>query len=188
MLAVTLLVATMATSRANVERSEAPAFQLTEESPDVFLAKATLQQYLSRVVRKDWDAARRLTHPKALQAQTRRRFQAGVAPWTDGDTELKAFRFVEARQIAPGVVAVQVGEDSLHPGDGQLASDDAVYLLFKSRGSFLVGDKKPSFELAEVTEASVRRGYPGFVDGQVQAQAQAEAQQAQGRRPEKRRR
>jgi hypothetical protein len=186
MLAVTLLVATMATSRANVDRSEAPAFQLTEESPDVFLAKATLQQYLSRVVRKDWDAARRLTHPKALQAtQTaRRRSQAGVAPWTDGDTELKAFRFVEARQIAPGVVAIQVGEDSLHRGDGQLASDDSVYLLFKSRGSFLVGDKKPSFELAEVTEASVRRGYPGFVDGQVQAQAQ----QAQGRRPENRRR
>jgi hypothetical protein len=184
MLAATLLLASMATTRANVDRPEAPAFQLVEESPDVFLAKAALQQYLSRVVRKDWDAARRLTHAKA---QARRRSESSIAPWIDADVELKAFRFVEARQIAPGVVAVQVGEDSQHRGDGQLSSDDAVYLLFKSRGSFLVGDKKPSFELAEVTDAFVRRGYPGYVDEQVQAQAQAQPQ-PQARSPERRRR
>ena len=41
---------------------------LPEESPDVFLAKATLRQYLERVVRKDWEGVKRLTHPKALTA------------------------------------------------------------------------------------------------------------------------
>src|SRR5438067_8999202 len=80
---------------------------LEEESPDVFLAKATLQQYLSRVVRKDWDGARRLTHPKALgaiEALQRRsgRAQHNLAPWANGGDQLKTFAFREARSAGPG--------------------------------------------------------------------------------------
>jgi hypothetical protein len=181
MLAAMVLVASMATTQARVERPTESVFQLTEESPDVFLAKASLQQYLSRVVRKDWGGVRRLTHPKALQslASARRSKAAearGLAPWTDADAQLKAFRFVEARQVAPGIVAVQVGEDVFRRVSGRMNSDDAaVYLLFKSRGAFLVGDKRPGIELPEVTDASVRAGYSGYVDAQVQAQARRDA-------------
>jgi hypothetical protein len=172
-----LLAISMAVAQAHAERPAETAFQLEEESPDVFLAKATLQQYLSRVVRKDWDGAKRLTHPKTLQAilNHRRSANEGLAPWADTDAQLKTFRFVATRQIAPGVVAIEVGEDTTHRGQSRLAADDAVYLLFKSRGSFLVGDKRPSAEIEEVTSESVRRSYPSYVDAQVQAQARRDS-------------
>jgi hypothetical protein len=186
MLAMAVL-AVMSTSQAVVNQSGEGGFQLKEETPDVFLAKATLQQYLSRVVRKDWDGARRLTHPKTLQALTmprRGRFFAGhgLSPWTADEVQLKTFRFVEARQVAPGVVVIQVGEDNLHRGAGTMSSDDAsVYVLFKSRGAFLVGDRRPSAELAEVTDESVRGNFPGYVDAQVQAQARRDSGLHEGR-------
>jgi len=65
-----------------------------EETPDVFLAKATLQQYLSRVVRKDWDGARRLTHPKTLGGHRADQKRTGnetheLAPWANRDAQLQ---------------------------------------------------------------------------------------------------
>ena len=113
---------------------------LNEESPDVFLAKATLQQYLSRVVRKDWEAARRLTHPKALNVISQLKRRTGVerhnlAPWANQDVQLKTFRFIGTRQVSPGAVLVEVGEDSYRPDEGGMSVDDpAVYFLFRSRG------------------------------------------------------
>ncbi len=144
---------------------------LQEESADVFLAKATLQQYLSRVVRKDWDGARRLTHPKS-QGRTQRSREL----WTDGDAQLKTFRFVGARQVSPGVVVVQVGEDTWHADEDALSTDDAaVYVLFKSREGFLVGDRKPGMTLSHLSDESVRSGYRGYVDAQAQAQARRDS-------------
>jgi hypothetical protein len=150
---------------------------MEQESPEVFLAKATLQQYLSRVVRKDWDGARRLTHPKALAAIEKMKERRGVvihnlAPWGDGEVQLKTFRFTGARQAAPGIVLVQVGEDTWRSEEQGMSVDDpAVYFLFRSRGGFLVGDKKENITLAEIDDASVRPGHPGYVDAQAQAQA-----------------
>src|SRR5690242_16640917 len=88
---------------------------LSEESADVFLAKATLQQYLSRIVRKDWDGVRRLTHPKALakieSGKKKAKDPGALAPWQDEGDQLKTFEFRGARQVSPGVVMVAVGED-----------------------------------------------------------------------------
>lgn len=177
LLAILLLLAMPAAEAAAGKEDSGIQSMLEEESPDVFLAKATLQQYLSRVVRKDWDSARRLTHPKAIavvEALKRRtgRESHNLAPWADEDVQLKTFRFTAARQIAPGIVVVQVGEDTYRTEEqGMSVDDSAVYLLFKSRGGFLVGDKKEGLELADVRNESVRIGYPGYVDGQAQAQA-----------------
>jgi len=151
-----------------------------EESPDVFLARATLQQYLSRVVRKDWDGARRLTHPKALAVLEQLKKRTGgqphnLAPWANGEVQLKTFHFVGANQIAPGAVLVQVNEDTYRTEEQGMSLDDPnVYLLFKSRGGFLIGDKKSGIELAEVSPGSVKIGYPGYIDAQVTAQARRE--------------
>jgi hypothetical protein len=184
MLATMVLLASMATSTStstDAEAQQGVQSMLNEESPDVFLAKATLQQYLSRVVRKDWDGAKRLTHPRTMQviAQLKKRSgseQHNLAPWADKETQLKTFHFVDARQVAPGIVAVQVGEDNFHRVEGGMSADDpAVYLMFKSRGTFLVGDKKSGVELVEVSDESVKAGYPGYVDAQVLAQARAQA-------------
>jgi hypothetical protein len=169
------LVAVLAAADSGVQS------MLNEEPADVFLAKASLQQYLSRVVRKDWDGARRMTHPKSLavlQALKQRtgRETHNLAPWANGDVQLKTFRFTGARQVAPGIVLVQVGEDTYRAEEQGMSVDDAaVYLLFKSRGGFLVADKKADMQLAEVSDGSVRIGYPGYVDGQAQAQARRES-------------
>jgi len=56
--ATLLLAGLLAAGASTVEKRTGSSLEsmLDEESPDVFLAKATLQQYLSRVVRKDWTA------------------------------------------------------------------------------------------------------------------------------------
>jgi hypothetical protein len=149
---------------------------LGEEPADVFLAKATLAQYLSRVARKDWDGARRLTHPKTLAVIRRLRSRVGserhnLAPWADREQRLQAYRVGGARQVAPGIVAVQVGEDTWHAEERGVSEDDqAVYLLFRSHGGFLVADKKAGAQLADVTDDAVRIGYAGYLDPQLRAQ------------------
>src|SRR4051812_6172210 len=154
--------------------------EVGEESPDVFLAKATLQQYLSRVVRKDWDGAKRLTHPRAMAVLEQLKKRTGsqlhnLAPWANHDVQLKTFHFVKADQIAPGAVIVQVNEDTYRTEEQGMSLDDPnVYLLFKSRGGFLVGDKKSGIELADVSPSSIKIGYPGYIDSQVTAEARRE--------------
>ena len=189
MFAGLLLAGALVTTASTVSKSSGSEAQslLEEESADVFLAKATLQQYLSRVVRKDWGGVRRLTHPKSLSviAQLRRRTGSerhNLAPWADKDVELKTYKFTGARQVSPGVVLLAVGEDTYRKEEQGMSVDDpSVYLLFKSRGGFLVGDKKQGVELAEVSDSSVRAGYPGYVDQQVQAQARRESALFDGR-------
>jgi hypothetical protein len=60
-------------------------------------------------------------------------------------------------------------------------NDPAVYLLFKSRGGFLVVDKKAGVDLSEVSDRSVRIGYMGYLDPQVTAQARRESALFDGR-------
>src|SRR3954452_3850674 len=111
---LTAILAAAEPGRAPVDSVE---HLLSEESADVFLAKATLQQYLSRVVRKDWDGARRLTHPKAMAVLEQLKKRTGaqlhnLAPWANREVQLKTFHFVGANQIAPGAVLIQVNEDT----------------------------------------------------------------------------
>jgi hypothetical protein len=186
-LAVLLLGAVSAVASDDRSGEAGVQSMLNEESPDVFLAKATLQQYLSRVVRKDWNGVRRLTHPKALGAIAHLKRRTGaerhnLAPWADRGTELKTFRFTGTRQVAPGAVLIQVGEDTWRSEEQGMSVDDpAVYLLFKSRGGFLVADKKAGVDLSDVSDHSVLIGYPGYVDRQVQAQARRESALFDGR-------
>jgi hypothetical protein len=187
MLLAVLLLGAVSTV-APADRSETSVqSMLNEESADVFLAKATLQQYLSRVVRKDWAGVRRLTHPKALASIAHLKRRSGserhnLAPWADRSSELKTFRFTGTRQVAPGAVLVQVGEDTWRSEEQGMSVDEAaVYVLFKSRGGFLVADKKVGVGLLDVTDHSVLIGYPGYVDRQVQAQARRESALFDGR-------
>jgi hypothetical protein len=174
--AFVFLLAVVSTAPSRAEGASVESM-LAEESPDVFLAKATLQQYLSRIVRKDWDGVRRLTHPRAMAAIESGRKRRGndprsLAPWADDGNQLKTFEFRGARQVSPGVVMVAVGEDLYHADDqGMSTGAPAVYVLFKSRNGFLVGDKIEGVGLGRVSGELVRNGYPGWVDHQVQAQA-----------------
>lgn len=176
-----LMAAAVQTAASDAETESSVQSMINEETPDIFLAKATLQQYLSRVVRKDWDGARRLTHSKALADIDAMRKRTGrevnnLAPWANRESQLKTFRFGNAREAGPGVVLISVGEDNWHTEERGMSDDDsAVYLLFRSHGGFVVGDKKSGATLDEVTDDSVRIGYPGWVDHQVTAQARRDA-------------
>src|SRR3981189_3288071 len=182
MLVALLLLSAAASAASKVEPAPDSSVQsmLDEESADVLLAKATLQQCLSRVVRRDWDAARRLTHPKTMGVIAQMKKRSGVerhnlAPWANRGSELKTFQFAGSRQVAPGMVLIEVGEDTYRSEEQGMSVDDpAVYLLFKSRGGFLVVDQKADVELSEVSANSVKIGYPGYLDAQVQAQARRE--------------
>ena len=175
---VCILAAAVSTS-STVDTSGVQSM-MNEESPDVFLAKASLQQYLSRVVRKDWEGARRLTHPKTLGVIEQMKRRTGremhnLAPWANPGVQLKTFQFKDARQVSPGIVLVQVGEDTYRTEEQGMSIDDpAVYILFKSRGGFLVGDKKEGVALGDVSDKSVQVGYSGYLDKQVPAQARRE--------------
>jgi hypothetical protein len=163
MIATLTLVAALATVNSTMDKAEESSVQsmLNEESPDVFLAKATLQQYLSRIVRRDWDGVKRLTHPKAR-----------LSPWSQRDGELKTFEFKNARSAGPGAVVVELAEDVYHRDSQEMSTGDpAVYLLFKSRGSWLVGDRRSGARLANLSNDSIRLAYPGWVDHQGLAQA-----------------
>jgi hypothetical protein len=189
MVAAIALMTALAAVDSTLDKGDEGGVQsmLDEKSPDVFLAKATLQQYLSRLVRKDWDGAKRLTHPKALGVIAQLKKRTGrelhnLAPWASREVQLKTFRFGDAREVAPGAVLVQVNEDTWRSEEQGMSVDDpAVYILFKSRGGFLVGDKKAGVPLSEVSNDSVKIGYPGYVDGQVQSQARRESGLHQGR-------
>jgi hypothetical protein len=184
MLSAVLLLAAV-TSHAPAIESSTLQSMLAEESPDVFLAKAALEQYLSRVVQKDWDGARRLTHPKTLSlvgALKRRGVRHVLAPWNDPDARLQNFRLGAAREVSPGIVLVAAGEQiSGRADDTDKIEQHAVYVLFKSRRGFLIADRKPATDLAAVTDGSVRSGYRGYLDQQVQAQARRESALFEGR-------
>ena len=181
LIATMILLAGLTSVSSTIEKDGAGIqSMIDDEAPDVFLAKATLQQYLSREVRKDWDGVKRLSHPKALSTIAALKKRTGtethnLAPWANQQDQLKTFRFGDAKQVAPGVVLVSVYEDNFHKQEQGMSTDDpAVYLLFKAHGGFVVGDKKSGVELGDVSAESVRVGYPGWVDAQSRAQARAE--------------
>lgn len=178
MVAMAVLMVGMAVqSTVDRDRGTDDRAVIQEEAPEVFLAKATLQQYLSRLVRKDWDAAKRLTHPKAISAISELKKRTGqehhaLAPWATKQDQLKTFSFRAARQVGPGAVAVQVGEDTYHAREQGMTTDEtAVYLLFRTHGGFLVGDKRAPGKLSEISPDAVRTGYRGWVDSASLAQA-----------------
>ena len=139
-----------------------------EESPDVFLAKATLQQYLSCIVRRDWDEVKRLMHPKAR-----------LSPWAEPNDELKIFQFRGARPVGPDAVLVEVGEDVYHRDSQNMSvGGPAIYVVFKTGGSWRIRDRKPGVRLRAVSDDSLRASYPGWTNHQAFARERAEARQA----------
>ena len=165
-LAVLSAWATRASAAESATDEDSFQSMLEPESPEVFLAKATLQQYLSRVARKDWEGAKRLTHPKAMQALARLGKEGdkpALAPWSDAAVQLQSFRFLDTREVQAGVVLVATGEDHFRAEDQAVSSDDAaVYVLFRRNGSYLIADKRAGAQLADVTDEVVKSSYPGY--------------------------
>src|SRR5438309_10558345 len=76
-------------------RTDSAQSLLHEESPDVFLSKATSQQYLSCIVRRDWDEVKRLTHPTARPSA-----------WSERNAAPRILVFSGSGTVGPGPVVI----------------------------------------------------------------------------------
>lgn len=132
-------------------------------------AKALVQKYLTLVKAKKWADAKKLLHPKTLEAIAERKKRLGkedhpMAPWHHEkvDAWLKDFKVTSAREAALGTVVVEASEDNFQVADkGVAPGEQAAYLVGQKGGKWFVVDKKRG---ETFSKDSVRLGYRGWFD------------------------
>lgn len=148
-----------------------PAAAATADSdaPEAKEAKALVQKYLVAVKAKKWADAKKLLHPKTLDAIAERKKRMGkedhpMAPWFHEKVDywMKDFKVGAASLGALGTVMVETTEDNFQVADKGIAEGEkAAYLVGKKDGKWFVVDKKQG----EVfTKDSVKLGYKGWFD------------------------
>lgn len=148
-----------------------PAAAATADSdaPEAKEAKALVQKYLVAVKAKKWADAKKLLHPKTLEAIAERKKRMGkedhpMAPWFHEKVDywMKDFKVGAASLGALGTVMVETTEDNFQVADKGIAEGEkAAYLVGKKDGKWFVVDKKQG----EVfTRDSVKLGYKGWFD------------------------
>lgn len=167
-----VLLSPLAFSQGTEGPSAGPAAAASADSdaPEAKEAKALVQKYLTAVKGKKWPEAKKLLHPKTLEAIAERKKRLGkedhpMAPWFHEkvDFYLKDFKMGAASMGALGTVMVEVTEDNFQVADkGVAEGEPSAYLVGKKGGKWLVVDKKRG----EVfTKESVKLGYKGWFDG-----------------------
>ncbi len=165
------LVAHLAFAQGTEGPTAAPAASTTEDStaPEAKEAKALVQKYLVAVKAKKWADAKKLLHPKTLEAIAERKKRMGkedhpMAPWFHEKVDywLKDFKMGPASLAPLGTVMVEVTEDNFQVEDKGIAEGEpSAYLVGKKDGKWYVVDKKRG----EVfTKDSVKLGYKGWFD------------------------
>ena len=151
--------------------SAGPAAVATPDSdaPEAKEAKALVQKYLVAVKAKKWADAKKLLHPRTLEAIAERKKRMGkedhpMAPWFHEKVDywLKDFKVGAASLGALGTVMVEVTEDNFQVADKGIAEGEhTAYLAGRKDGKWFVVDKKQG----EVfTKESVKLGYKGWFD------------------------
>jgi hypothetical protein len=144
--------------------ADAPA-----ESAEVKAAKDLVTKYLTAVKAKKWPDAKKLTHPKTIEAIAERKKRLGkedhpMAPWAmeKTDSYLKEFKLTDAAPAANGTVVVGTSEDNYQVQEkGVSEGDTATYLVGKKDGKWYVVDKKRGETFAP---DSIKIGYKGWFD------------------------
>jgi hypothetical protein len=132
-------------------------------------AEEVLKKYLDAVKAKKWADAKKLTHPKTLEAIAQRKKRLGnedhpMAPWYYEKIEyyLKEYKVKGATQGPMGTWVFETSEDNFQVQEKGLAEGDmATYLVGKSGGKWVVVDKKRSITF---TDDSVKFGYKNYFD------------------------
>jgi hypothetical protein len=165
------LLAHLALAQGTEGPTAAPAAAATADSdaPEAKEAKVLVGKYLAAVKAKKWADAKKLLHPKTLEAIAERKKRMGkedhpMAPWFHEkvDYYLKDFKLGSASLGALGTVMVEVTEDNFQVADkGVAEGEPSAYLVGKKDGKWFVVDKKRG----EVfTKDSVKLGYKGWFD------------------------
>lgn len=171
LLTASALLAHLAFAQGTEGPSAGPAAAATADSdaPEAKDGKVLLTKYLTAVKAKKWADAKKLLHPKTLEAIAERKKRMGkedhpMAPWFHEKVDywLKEFKVGAASLGALGTVMIEVTEDNYQVADKGVAEGEAsAYLLGKKDGKWFVVDKKRG----EVfTKDSVKIGYKGWFD------------------------
>ena len=171
LLIATACLANLALAQGTEGPTAEPVAAATADSdaPEAKEARALLQKYLVAVKAKKWADARKLLHPRTLEAIAERKKRMGkedhpMAPWFHEKVDywLKEFKVGAASLGALGTVMVEVKEDNFQVADKGIAEgEDTAYLVGKKDGKWFVVDKKQG----EVfTKESVKLGYKGWFD------------------------
>ncbi|MDP3575071.1 MAG: hypothetical protein Q8S42_30885 [Archangium sp.] len=147
----------------------AAAAAADSDAPEAKEAKELVQKYLTAVKAKKWADAKKLLHPKTVEAIAERKKRMGkedhpMAPWFHEKVDyfLKDFKMGAASLGALGTVMVEVTEDNFQVADkGMAEGEPSAYLVGKKDAKWFVVDKKRG----EVfTKDSVKLGYKGWFD------------------------
>jgi hypothetical protein len=151
------------------------------DTPDARAAKDLVTAYLNAVKAKKWADAKKLLHPKTLEAIAERKKRLGkedhpMAPWFHEkvDSWLKNYKLAGARQGAGGTIIVETSEDNFQVEEKGLAEGElGAYLVGRSGGKWYVVDKKRG---ETFTKDSVKLGYKGWFDKVEKAEGEAPAE------------
>ncbi len=151
----------------NEEKPAAAApVEIPAEAKD---AQEVLTKYLDAVKAKKWNDAKKLTHPKTMEAIAQRKKNLGhedhpMAPWFQEKANyfLKEYRLTGAAPAHGGTWIFSTSEDNFQVEEkGMSEGDEAHYLVGKTGGKWLVVDKKRGVTFGK---DSIRYGYKGFFD------------------------
>ena len=143
---------------------------LARAEDDAKVATDLVQKYLQAVKAKKWVEAKKLVHPKTLDAIAERKKRLGredhpMAPQTYEKTDyyLKDFKITGSHPGPLGTFVVETSEDNYQVQEKGLAEGDpASYLVGKYDGKWYVVDKMRGGE--EFTKDAVKYGYKGYFD------------------------
>jgi hypothetical protein len=132
-------------------------------------AAEVLTRYLDLVKAKKWAEAKKLIHPKTLDAIEERKKRLGnedhpMAPWyyAKEQSRLEAYRLTGAREGPGGTWIFETSEDNYQIQEqGMAEGDTAAYLVGRVNGRWMVADKKRGMSF---TDDSVKYGYKGYFD------------------------
>ncbi len=139
------------------------------QTPDEKAARELVQKYLTAVKAKKWAEAKKLLHPKTLEAIAEHKKRLGkedhpMAPWYQEKVEswLKDFTITSVAPSALGTVVVETSEDTFQVQEKGLAEGEkSAYLVGKKDGKLYVVDRKRG---GSFPESSVKIGYKGWFD------------------------
>jgi hypothetical protein len=131
---------------------------------------ALVTRYLTLVKAKKWAEAKKLVHPKTLDAIAERKKRLGkddhpMAPqgYEKTDSYLTGFKVTGSKPGPLGTEVVETSEDDFQVQEkGTSEGDVASYLVGRLQGKWYVVDKKRGGEA--FTKDSVKYGYKGYFD------------------------
>ena len=131
---------------------------------------ALVTRYLNLVKAKKWAEAKKLVHPKTLDAIAERKKRLGkedhpMAPQGYEKTEsyLTGFKVTGSKPGPLGTEVVETSEDNYQVEEkGTSEGDVASYLVGRFQGKWYLVDKKRGGEA--FTKDSVKYGYKGYFD------------------------